>query len=268
MLTAIDRFTRWPEVFPIPDIRAETVADAFVSGWISRFGVPHVLITDRGSQFTSSIWSDTARILGIKLHHTTAYHPQSNGLVERFHRQLKGALKARSASDQWTKHIPLVLLGVRTAPRGASDDTWTPAELTYGQTLTLPGDIRYNGDKPDALYPVTNFGRQLQESMQALHPPATTEAAPTRPCYFPKALSSAEYVYVRRGAHTGPLQRPYDGPFKVISKARKYFTILINGRVDTVSVDRLKVACAPEVEKPSVTTRVGRKVVTPDRYTP
>jgi len=267
MLTAIDRFTRWPEVFPIPDIRAETVADAFVSGWISRFGTPKVLITDRGSQFTSTILSDTGRILGIKLQHTTAYHPQSNGLVERFHRHLKSALKARSAADQWTNHLPLVLLGIRTAPRGSSDDdTWTPAELTYGQPLNLPGDFLGSGNQSAVLYPMTTFGRKLQQSMQELRSPATAKAASTRPCYIPEALRSADYVYVRRDAHTGPLQRPYDGPFKVIDKARKYFTILINGRIDTVSIDRLKAAHGPDVVKNSVTTRSGRRVIPPNRY--
>jgi hypothetical protein len=269
MLTVIDRFTRWPEVFPIPDIRAETVADAFISGWISRFGIPRVLITDRGSQFTSAIWADTGHILGIKVQHTTAYHPQSNGLVERFHRQLKAALKARSASDQWTKHLALVLLGIRTAPRGTSDDdTWTPAELTYGQTLGLPGDFQHSKEQSDILYPVTTFGRKLQQSMEALCSPATAKVASTRTCYVPKALSSADYVYVRRDAHTSPLQRPYDGPFKVINKSRKYFTILINGRIDTVSIDRLKAAYKPEVEKNIVTTRSGRRVAAPNRYKP
>ena len=83
MLTAIDSFTRWPEVFPIPDICAKTVAETFVTGWICRFGVPNVLITDRVSQFTSSIWRDVGKILNIKLQQTTAYHPQSNGMIER-----------------------------------------------------------------------------------------------------------------------------------------------------------------------------------------
>ena len=238
MLTAIDRFSRWPEAFPIPNIQAETVADAFTYGWISRFGVPKVLITDRGSQFTSKIWHDIARILGIKLQHTTAYHPQSNGLVERLHRQLKAALKAHSASNQWTKHLALVLLGIRTAPRGTTDDeTWTPAELTYGQSLRLPGDFSVQAQTK---YPVTTFGRNLQQYMQVLRAPITTKTAATRPIYVPKTLQNAKYVYIRRDARSGPLLRPYIGPYKVINKAEKYFSVLVNGIVKTVSIDRLK----------------------------
>ena len=76
MLTAIDSFTRWPEVFPIPDIRAETIAETFVAGWICRFGSPNTLVSDRGSQFTSATWRDVGTIRSIKLQHTIAYHPQ------------------------------------------------------------------------------------------------------------------------------------------------------------------------------------------------
>jgi hypothetical protein len=67
-------------------------AAALLQGWIQRFGVPGIITSDRGPQFTSSLWAALCSLLSIKHTQTTAYHPQSNGLVERFHRRLKDAL--------------------------------------------------------------------------------------------------------------------------------------------------------------------------------
>ena len=115
ILTCVDRFTRWPEAFPVTEITAETAASTFVNGWISRFGVPSTITTDQGRQFESDLWRQLMKLLGTKRIHTTAYHPIANGLVERFHRQLKTALKAQSNNTSWASHLPLVLLGICTA---------------------------------------------------------------------------------------------------------------------------------------------------------
>lgn len=85
LLTCVDRFTLWPEVFPLRDITAKSVARAFVFGWIAQFGVPSTIITDRGRQFKSNLWTQLNCLFGIHRQHTTAYHSAANGTVERFH---------------------------------------------------------------------------------------------------------------------------------------------------------------------------------------
>jgi transposase InsO family protein len=89
---------------PLRGIAAADVAEAFVATWVARFGVPAFITSDRGVQFASALWAATMRKLGIKHLMTTAFHPQSNGLVERAHRRLKEALKARLAGADWPAH--------------------------------------------------------------------------------------------------------------------------------------------------------------------
>ena len=84
-LTCIDQFMWWPEAIPITDIMAETVAQACVGSSIARFGVPSTISTDKGHQFDSCLWNELMQLLDSKCIHIMAYHPSSNGLVERFH---------------------------------------------------------------------------------------------------------------------------------------------------------------------------------------
>ena len=109
LFTIVDRTTRWLEAVPVSSTSAEACAEALFAAWISRFGVPEHITSDRGTQFASAVWAALGKRLGISLHHTTAFHPQSNGMLERIHRRLKDALKARMAGVNWLQELPWVL---------------------------------------------------------------------------------------------------------------------------------------------------------------
>lgn len=224
VMTIIDRFSRWPEAFPIADITAETCARTLLSGWVARFGLPDTIISDRGSQFTSTIWERLSHFLGFQLNYTTAYHPQSNGMVERLHRQIKESLRTREAECDWVRHLPWVLLGIRTSPK--DDSGFSPAQLVFGTTLRVPGVMCDTGGDSK---PPSQVFREMSESLKT-YVPLPTSFHGQQSSFIPSKLFSCPHVWLRVDKMRNSLTPPYEGPFEVIHRKKKTFVICINGR--------------------------------------
>lgn len=237
ILTVIDRFSRWIEAFPLPDQTAATVAKTLVSQYVSRFGCPERITTDQGTQFESQLMNEVYNLLGITRKRTTAYHPQSNGLVERIHRQLKAALRCVGKIPDWSNCLPLVLLGIRTTYR--EDLKCSPAEMLYGQNLTVPGELLFpttlNEDK------VSEFVSKLREHFSNVRS-VPTRAAPNDKIFIPADLETCLHVFIRIDRVKKGQESPYEGPFRVIRRFRKTFVLDRNGKRTSVSIDRLKPA--------------------------
>lgn len=237
-LTAIDRFSRWPEVCPMQTITAEEVADALINCWLSRFGCPERITTDQGRQFESELFRKLGAMFGAERLRTTSYHPQANGMVERFHRHLKAAITCHPESN-WLQALPLVLLGLRNVYR--EDLTTSPAELVYGEPLRLPGTLLSSPQEPHHFEDPADFIVRLRRQVSRLRPVSASRHSTVQPFIF-QDLSSCTHVFLRDDSVRHSLQPPYTGPYLVLNRDEKTFTIRINGKDSKVSIDRVKPA--------------------------
>jgi transposase InsO family protein len=205
-LTAVDRFTRWPEVIPT----ADTVARVLLTGWTSCFGCPQTITTDQGRQFESHLFQSLARMCGIQLARTTSHHPAANGLVERFHRTLKAAIMCH-ADQQWTEALPLVLLDIRTAYK--EDQQASVAELVYGEPLRIPGELLTPTAEPvDPAHLITEL-RQVMARLRSV--PAARHTSPST--FVHSDLERCTHVFLRQDTTRRALEPPYSGPYRVLS---------------------------------------------------
>lgn len=236
-LTMVDRFTRWPEAIPVRDITADTVANAFFSHWIARFGCPKIVTTDQGSQFESALYTSLLNLVGGKRIRTTAYHPPANGLVERWHRTMKAAIMCHQ-NPHWTKVLPTVLLGLRTCYK--EELKASPAEFLYGSTLRIPGEFFTHEDPPgDPNF----FLEDFRVHMRNVKPvPAAHHCKQKTFCY--KDLYTCSHVFLRVDGVKRPLEQPYSGPHEVVKRLKddRTFVINLNGKETVVNVERLKPA--------------------------
>ena len=178
------------------------------------------------------MWDNLCNQFGIIRNRTTSYHPHLNGMVERFHRQLKAAIMAHESPNPWTVTLPAVPLGVRSAVKERLGRS--AAEMIYGTTLRLPGE----------------FTKQYTVDTQQNN------------IFQYKEIATCTHVFLRRIAIAPPLTAPYDGPYKVVARSGRVMKILIKGKVETVSLDRVEPAHL-ECE-PMTGTNIQRTTKNPD----
>ena len=138
IIVAIDYLTKWPEARAVSDIKAKTVAKFIYEDIICRHGAPIILLSDRGSNFMSELIAELCNDFQIKHHKSSAYRPQTNGMIERFNRTIGEAIAKINSYNfkEWDEILPSVLLAYRTMKH--STTKFTPFSLIYGRDAKLP----------------------------------------------------------------------------------------------------------------------------------
>ncbi|UYV71663.1 K02A2.6-like, partial [Cordylochernes scorpioides] len=168
LLVAMDYFTKWPEVYAIPNQKAATVARVLVDNLICRFGVPLELHSDQGRNFESEIFRELCQVLGIWKTRTTPLHPQSDGMVERFNKTMVEHLSKVVEQNQrdWDRRLPLFLMAYRAAIHETTGQT--PAKVMFGRELRLPCDLEF-GTPGGPPVEVTSYVGELRGVLSETH---------------------------------------------------------------------------------------------------
>ena len=140
ILVICDYATRYPEAIPLKSVEADHIAEELVK-LFARVGIPEEILTDQGTNFTAQLLKELYRMLGVHAIKTTPYHPQTDGLVERFNGALKGTLRqcAREDRANWDQFLPYLLFAYREVPQESTG--FSPFELLYGRRAHGPLDV-------------------------------------------------------------------------------------------------------------------------------
>jgi hypothetical protein len=171
MLVAVDKFTKWVEAAPVTT-QDSTVAINFINSILFRFGVPHSIIRDNGTNFTSKEFKSYCKSMGIKLKFASVAHPKTNGQVKKANGLICNEIKKRllapleKGKHAWVDELPSVLWSLRTTPNAATQET--PFFLVHDAEAVLPVEITHEAPRI-AAYDKTTSIEVLQDDVDALN---------------------------------------------------------------------------------------------------
>jgi len=249
LLTLIDQFSKYAEAVPLVGQTAEEVARAFVENLVLRHGVPAQVVTDQGRNFTSNLFREVCRLLGTKKVQTTAYHPQSNGIVERFHRTLADMLShyVRRGGRDWDDWLPFALAAYRSLPHSSTG--YTPNFLLYGHELPEVNETDLtvrNGESYDEYIRTLWF--QLTEARQIARGQLVRayerRAKQANKGRKYKGIKVSDWVYLFDPLEQGKFKKPWKGPYRVVGQKSPvtYQIEMAEGKAMWVHEARLKPA--------------------------
>ena len=265
VLTIVDHMTRFVQAYPLRNKNSETVAHAFLD-FVCRYGCPEHIVSDRGSEFTAETFREVARLLQSKLHFTSAYHPQSNGMTEAFNKLIKNTISGMITGDvkTWDEQLPCAILALNCSYHPSVKNT--PYFLLHGRDPPLPYSsllgrnmLNYalNDDSPSSVF------ARLQKAFQNAQV-ASAEAHNKNVKYQKHSglqfhVGDAVFLHnnrKNRGAHSKFLPA-WLGPYRILERIgdANYVLQAIYGsrkKEFTVHQNRLKLARVSEDSAPFV----------------
>lgn len=253
MLVVMDYFTKWVEVYAIPDQGAATVADVLIKEFICRFGVPLEIHSDQGRNFESQLFQGICDRLGMKKTRTTALHPQSDGMVERMNKTIGKYLSKVVSNHQrdWDQYLSLFAMAYRSAINESTGQT--PAKILFGREMRLPCDLEF-GCRPGEDVAGEDYVVQLRRRMDDMHELVRSHlqiaSDRMKKRYDTQAeeggFKEGDKVWLhnpkRQKGYSPKLQRAWEGPYLIKTRINDVIyriTKIPNGKPKVVHQNRL-----------------------------
>ena len=225
VLVLCDYATRFPEAIPLKSIDAEHIAEELMKIF-ARVGIPQEILTDQGSNFQSQLLAELYRLLHVEGLRTSPYHPQTDGLVERFNQTLKAMLKKTAVDEgkDWDKLIPFLLFAYREVPQESTG--YSPFELLYGRELRGPLDVVKESweARNKSSESVVSYVLQMREKLEKMEAHVRVnmeEARRQQKTWYDKnarerSFKAGDQVLILLPTSNSKLEAQWQGPYEVI----------------------------------------------------
>ncbi|MGL4337186.1 MAG: RNase H-like domain-containing protein [Turicibacter sp.] len=273
ILVFCDYLTKWPEAFALPDQKSETIAQIFVEHIVFRYGTPCKLLTDRGTNFTSDLFKAITELFQILKLTTSPYHPQTDGLVERFNGTLINMLASYTNRQQrdWDLFINSCLYAYRNSVHASTGET--PFYLMYLRRNNMPMDLEFQASTTQYM-DVPDYKAVMNERMQSAWEKAGLNVRHQQENYKslydknakPHGIKIGDLVYLNKPEPkkglSPKLQRPFKGPYKVwgVTETNLQLKPFKNKKADPIIVHANRCKKISEVDEERYPLRSKEKV--------
>nr|XP_049701809.1 uncharacterized protein LOC126055664 [Helicoverpa armigera] len=247
ILTMQDDFTKFSFAYPIANATSEDTCECLVH-FISLFGIPRIILTDQGTNFTADMFKKTCEFLKIKQIWSSPYHPQTQGALERSHSTLKEYLKSyvNENHTDWHKYVYTAMLAYNTSVHASTN--FTPYELLFGHKAFIPDSVyEFNSQTTYPEY-IKFLHHRLKLSREKALENIQKSKEKSKEYYDahsrPVRYKVGDYVYLKNHVRLRKALSPvWKGPYKVVKiNGRNTLTLLINRRHVTHHYDEVKLA--------------------------
>jgi transposase InsO family protein len=256
ILTAQDCLTKYVILTPVKQATAEEVARVLTEKIICYFGPPAALLTDQGTHFQNRLLEEFAKIFRIEKYCTTAYHPQSNGAIERMHHTLTEYLRKYIENKKdWSRWVALCQHAYNCTEHEATE--FTPHELLFGRKARTPSSFPPKEKFQTYNEYVANMTSNLAE-LQTLAAMNLVQAKYRSKFYYDRKLNTkhfreGEQVYLLKEPQKGKFDVEYEGPYEItgINYANKNVKLQRDKEIKITHIDKIKRATTLKAPPPS-----------------